>query len=131
MAAQVPLVDYLVIGSDIHLEAEECTGCGARFFGRRNACASCFADEFKRVRIANEGILTTYTIVAHAAPGIPVPFVSGIVECEGTQVKANLVNVTPAPENVRIGMRVRLAPVSVGTDDDGVEAIGFGYEPLG
>ena len=41
MAAAVPIVDYLVLGDDPHLVAKECTGCGARFFDRRNACASC------------------------------------------------------------------------------------------
>ena len=40
MAEQVPLVDYLVLGDDPHLVANECTACGARFFDRRNACAS-------------------------------------------------------------------------------------------
>ena len=28
-------------------------------------------------------------------------------------------------------MKVRLATYVVGTDDDGTEAIGFGFEPLG
>ena len=39
MAQQIPLVDYLVLGDEPHLVANECTSCGARFFDRRNACA--------------------------------------------------------------------------------------------
>jgi len=36
--AQIPFVDYLVLDDgDPHLVANECTGCGARFFDRRNA----------------------------------------------------------------------------------------------
>ena len=47
MANQVPLVEYLVLGDSPHLEANECTSCGARFFDRRNACASCFANRLQ------------------------------------------------------------------------------------
>lgn len=128
-STQVPLVDYLVIGDDPHLVANECTACGARFFDRRNACASCFKTDFTKVRIANEGELRSFTIVTFAAPGVPVPFVAGIVDCGGTSVRANVINVDPTPEKVTLGMKVRLATYSLGTDDDGIEAIGFGYQP--
>ena len=126
---QVPLVDYLVLGDDPHLEASECAQCQARFFDRRNACASCSGTEFKRVRVANVGTVRAFTIVTFAAPGVPVPFVSSVIDCDGTSVRANLINVDPTPEAVTTGMGVRLATYSLGTDDDGVEAVGFGYEP--
>ena len=126
---QIPLVDYLALGDTPHLVANECTSCGARFFDRRNACASCFNTEFKRSKIANEGILRSFTIVTFAAPGVPVPFVAGIVDCDGTSVRANVINVDATPEKVTLGMKVRLATYSLGTDDNGTEAIGFGYEP--
>jgi uncharacterized protein len=129
VAEQVPLVDYLVLGDDPHLVANECTACGARFFDRRNACASCSGTEFQQVRIANEGEVQAFTIVSFAAPGIPVPFVASVVDCDGTSVRANLVNVPPDPEHVRTGMKVKLTTVPVGTDSAGTEAIGFGYEP--
>lgn len=127
--AQVPLVDYLVLGDRPHLEANECTACGARFFDRRNACASCSGTEFKKVEVATDGELRSFTIVAFAAPGVPVPFVAGVVDCDGTSVRGNVINTEPDPEHVRLGMKVRLATYSVGTDDDGNEAIGFGFEP--
>ncbi len=127
---QIPLVDYLVLGDDPHLVANECTGCGARFFDRRNACAGCGALEFRRVRVPNEGEVRTFTIVAFAAPGVPVPFVAAVVDCGGTSVRANVVNVPPDPEHVRTGMKVRLALVPVGQDEKGTEAVGFGYEPM-
>lgn len=126
---QVPLVDYLILGDDPHLEASECTQCQARFFDRRNACASCSGTEFKRVRVANEGTVRAFTIVTFAAPGVPTPFVSSVVDCDGTSVRANLINVEPTPDKVSTGMRVRLATYSLGADDEGVEAVGFGYEP--
>lgn len=129
MATQVPLVEYLVLGDDPHLVANECTACGARFFDRRNACAACFATEFRKVDIPTDGELKAFTIVAFAAPGVPVPFVAGVVDCHGTSVRANVINVDPDPEHVRLGMKVKLATYVVGADDEGTEAIGFGFEP--
>ncbi len=131
MAQQIPLVDYLELGGDPHLVANECTSCGARFFDRRNACAACEATEFKKVAVPTSGEVRAFTIVSFAAPGIPVPYVAAVVDCDGTSVKANLINVTPDPEHVTLGMKVRLATEVIGTDDNGTEAVGFGFEPLG
>lgn len=130
MAGQVPIVDYLVLGDDPHLVAKECTACGARFFDRRNACASCSGTEFKDVDVPTTGELKAFTIVAFAAPGVPVPFVAGLIDCDGTSVRGNVINVEPDPEHVQLGMKVKLATHVVGTDDDGTEAIGFGFEPI-
>jgi uncharacterized OB-fold protein len=68
--------------------------------------------------------------VAFAAPGVPVPFVAGVVDCDGTSVRGNVINTEPDPDHVSLGMKVKLATYVVGTDDDGTEAIGFGFEPL-
>jgi uncharacterized OB-fold protein len=130
MAEQVPLVNYLVLGDEPHLRAHECTRCGARFFDRRNACASCFGTSFKDVDIATEGELRAFTIVSLAAPGIPVPFVAGVVDCDGTSVRGNVINTEPDPDHVKLGMKVKLATYVVGADDHGTEAIGFGFEPV-
>ncbi|MEO7369257.1 MAG: OB-fold domain-containing protein, partial [Ilumatobacteraceae bacterium] len=79
--------------------------------------------------VPTDGEVRSFTIVTFAAPGVPVPFVSGIVDCGGTSVRGNLINVEPIPEHVSLGMKVRLATYSLGTDDTGTEAIGFGFEP--
>jgi uncharacterized OB-fold protein len=110
--------------------AHQCSSCGARYFDRRNACASCGGQAFTEIRIDTEGVVRTFTIVAFAAPGIPVPFVAAVVDCGGTSVRANVINVQPDPEHVTIGMKVRLATYTVGTDAEGTEAVGFGFEPL-
>jgi uncharacterized OB-fold protein len=127
---QIPLVDYLVLGDEPHLVAHECTACGARYFDRRNACASCSATDFKTVPVATEGELRAFTIVTFAAPGIPVPFVAALVDCAGTSVRGNLVNVEPDPGHVSLGMKVRLTTYSMGEDQAGTEAVGFGFEPI-
>lgn len=129
MTDQIPLVDYLVLGDSPHLVANECTGCGARYFDRRNACAKCEGEKFRQVDVATEGEVLAYTIVTFAAPGVPVPYVAALIDCDGTKVRGNLVNVEPDPEHVTLGMKVRLATTSVGTDSAGTEAVGFGFEP--
>ena len=130
MSEQIPMVDYLVLGDDPHLVANECTSCGARFFDRRNACAYCGGESFTRADVPTTGELRSFTIVAFAAPGVPVPFVAGVIDCGGTSVRANVINVDPDPEHVTLGMKVRLATYSLGVDSNGVEAVGFGFEPL-
>lgn len=130
MTAQIALVDYLSLDGAPHLTVSECSGCGARYFDRRNACANCSGTEFSKVDVPTEGELRAFTIVAFAAPGIPVPFVAGIVDCGGISVRGNVINVAPDPEHVKLGMKVRLATYPVGTDAAGTEAVGFGFEPL-
>ena len=129
-AQQIPFVDYLVLEPEPHLVANECTSCKARFFDHRLACASCEGDQFTKVDIETTGEVKAFTIVSLAAPGIPVPFVAAVIDCGGTSVRGNIVNTEPDPEHVTLGMKVRLTTTSVGVDDDGVEAVNYGFEPL-
>ena len=109
MAEQIPLVDYLVLGDHPHLVANECAACGARFFDRRNACARCGKTEFTQADVSTTGEVRAFTIVAFAAPGVPVPYVAALVDCDGTSVRGNLINVEPDPDHVTLGMKVQLA----------------------
>lgn len=127
---QIPIVDYLVLDPTPHLRAHACTDCGARYFGRRNACAACGGRSFADEAVATEGEVTAFTIVSFAAPGIEVPFTAAIVDCDGTTVQANLVDVPADPDHVHLGMAVRLATHSLGTDANGDEGIGFGFAPI-
>lgn len=130
MGKQVPLVEYLALEPQPHLVAHECSSCGARYFDRRNACANCEADDWKQVDIATQGEVRAFTIVSMAAPGVPVPFVAAVVDCDGTSVRGNLIDVEPDDQHVSLGMKVELATTSVGVDDNGVEAVGFGFRPI-
>jgi uncharacterized OB-fold protein len=126
---KVPLVSYLELDPP-RLVANECTQCGARYFDRRNACASCGGEKFAPVDVDTTGTVRTFSIVAFSIPGVEVPFVAAIVDCGGTTVRGKLVNVTPDPEHVKVGMKVELVTVSEGVDDDGVEAIGYAFAPV-
>jgi uncharacterized protein len=129
MTASVPIVDYLVLGEHPHLAAQRCDACGAHYFGRRDACAACFSDAFTTVNVSTSATLETFTIVAVAAPGVAVPFVAGVVDCQGISVRTNVVNVEPSPQTIKLGMPLQLATFPIGVDDNGSTAIGFGFEP--
>lgn len=130
MAQAIPVVDYLELEPTPRLVAHECTSCGARYFDHRIACAACEGDTFRRVPIPERGILRSFTIVSLAAPGIPVPFVAAVVDCGGTSVRANLVEVEPDPAVISLGMEVELTTAPIGVDTRGVEAICFGFRPV-
>jgi uncharacterized OB-fold protein len=130
VTTSIPLVDYLSLENEPHLIARECINCGARYFDRRNACASCSGTTFTAQAVSTTGEVRAFTIVSFAAPGVPVPFVAALVDCDGTSVRANVINVEPDADHVQTGMKVRLATYPLGPDDNGVEAIGFGFEPI-
>jgi uncharacterized OB-fold protein len=126
----IPVISALALEPDPHLVANECTACGARFFGRRAACASCFNETFTPAALPKDGEVVAFTIVAFAAPGVPTPYVAATVDLGGTRVQANIVGVDPTPEHVRLGQKVTLTTFSLGQDTHGTEAIGFGFTPV-
>jgi uncharacterized OB-fold protein len=128
--AAVPIIASLALEPEPHLVAQECTSCGARFFGRRAACASCFGLDFRAADIDTEGEVVAFTIVAFAMPGIPTPYVAATVDCGGTKVQANIVGVEASPDHVHLGQKVRLTTFSMGQDTQGTEAVGFGFTPI-
>ena len=131
MGKQIPVVDYLALDDGApHLIAWEAVGSGALYFDRRNADAKAGGTEFKRRKLATTGKVRSFTIVHRGVPGIPVPYVSALVDLDGGgTVKANLTNTPPDPEHVKLGMAVKMTTFPAGTDDDGTEAIAFAFEP--
>ncbi|MHB8680646.1 MAG: Zn-ribbon domain-containing OB-fold protein [Acidimicrobiales bacterium] len=128
---QIPVVDYLVLEGEPHLQGNACTACGAVFFDRRNACARCGKTEFSPKALATTGIVRSFTIIHRAAPNVPVPYVSSVVELDGGGVvKGNLVDAGTEPEKIDLGMRVKLTTFTCGRDEEGTEAVAFGFSPL-
>ena len=131
MGNQIPMVEYLSLDGEPHLVAQECKECGALYFDRRNACAHCGNRNFGNRDLASTGVVRSFSIIHQAAPGVPVPYVSSVVDLDGGgAVKANVVNVDPDPEKVKLGMKVRMTTFVAGTDDDGTEAVAFAFEPV-
>lgn len=131
MGKQVPIVDYFAIDDGPpHLVAWEAVDSGALFFDRRNADAKGGGTNFKRRKLASSGVVRSFTIVQRGVPGVPVPYVSALVDLDGGGcVKANIHNCPPDPEHVTLGMKVKLTTFVAGTDDDGTEAVAFAFEP--
>jgi uncharacterized OB-fold protein len=129
MADQVPVVDYLVLDDGpAHLVGRRCEGCGATYLERRNACARCEGRTFTSARLPDTGSIESFTIVHRGAPKHIGPFVSVLVRLDdGTYVKANLVDVEPDAAAVDVTMPVRLVSYAAGTDEDGTEAVAFGF----
>lgn len=130
MSAPVPVISALALEPEPRLVANECVACGARFLARRAACASCFGEQFRPADLQTDGEVVAFTIVAFAAPGVPAPYVAATVDCGGTRVQANLLDVEPSPEHVHLGQKVRLTTYSLGQDSHGTEAVGFGFTPI-
>ena len=127
---RIPVVDYLVLQGEPHLVANACRACGALFFDRRNACARCGELEFEQRALATTGTLRSFTIIQRAAPGVPGPYVSSVVELDGGGVvKSNLVDSGTQPEKIDLGMKVRLTTFPCGRDEEGTEAVAFGFVP--
>jgi uncharacterized OB-fold protein len=128
---RIPFVSYLVLGDRPHLVASECASCAALFFDRRNACANCGQREFRGRPLSNDGVVRAFTIVYRATPDVAVPYVSAVVDLDGGgTAKANIVGTEPSPDQIRLGMKVRLTTYPVGTDREGTQAIAFGYRPI-
>lgn len=127
---QMPIVEYLRLDAVPYLLANECQGCLARFFDRRNACGSCGGIEFRTAKVANEAVLKSFSIVHRAAPTVKVPFVSAIVETsDGTTVRSNVVGLSD-PSDVKLGMALKMVTYVCGRDDNGMECVAFGYSPV-
>jgi uncharacterized OB-fold protein len=125
MPNQIPVVDYLELGDTPHLTSRKCASCGALYFDRRNACAKCFGREFGRADLANTGTVRAFTFVGR----VKRPYVSVIVDLDGGGVvKSNLLGVD-SPDQVTPRLPVVLDTYVAGTDDDGTEAVAFGYRP--
>ncbi len=85
----------------------------------------------RRRALATTGVVRSYTIIHRAAPNVPVPYVSSVVELDGGGVvKANLVDAGSDPEKIELGMPVRLVTFTCGVDEEGTEAVAFGFTPV-
>ena len=130
----LPIVSFLKIPpqGEPYLEGVRCGHCRAVFLGERSACASCGAREgLAPTRLANTGTLYVYTIVYRSFPGVPVPYVSAIVDLDGGgTVKGNLIGIDPDPQKIQMGMPVevvyRTAPIK---DREGNEYLTYCFQP--
>lgn len=130
--SQIPIVNHLVLDDGpAHLVAMECQNCGALVYSQPIQCGRCYtAGPFKPKKLATTGTIRAFTGVKRGAVG--KGFISAIVDLDGGgNAKANLVNGDLDNfENTQLGSPVKLVTYTVDTDDEGNEAIAFGFETV-
>lgn len=107
-----PLGAFIKIAADgaPRLEGFKCSSCDEVLLEDRRGCPKCAGiGTLRPVVLSDRGKLFTYTIVHRSFPGIPVPFVSAVVELDnGGFIKGNLIGLEPKPEALRFDMPVRV-----------------------
>lgn len=97
----LPALPIIRIDADgaASLVGSRCGHCGETYATERMACASCCRrDAIEQVPLATTGTLYNYTIVHRSFPGVPVPFVSAIVDLDGGgTLRGTLVEIDPDP----------------------------------
>lgn len=99
---------------DGRLVAPRCTDCGTFRLPPSPFCFACASREFEWVELPGTGTVYSFTIVRHPLhPDLAeaCPYVSGVVELDGTQGAGArmIVNIVDCdPEAVQIGDRVQI-----------------------
>jgi uncharacterized protein len=99
---------------DGRLMVPQCTRCGTFVLPPEAFCFNCQNDAFDWVELPGTGTIYTFTVVRHPLhPGLAdvVPYVSGVVELDGTQGAGArmIVNIVDCnPETVAVGDKVRI-----------------------
>ncbi len=96
---------------------QECVACGQRQLFPRLVCHRCLGADLRWVESSGRGTVLSHTTIhqaAHPAFAADVPYVYALVELdEGPRLPTNIVGV--APEDVRVGLPVRVVFTSVTT----------------
>ena len=118
------------------LTAMRCTECGTTYAdNERYACAKCAArtDKFETFEPSYEGTMHSGAIVMRGYPGIPVPFISAVVDLDdgGPTIKGTLRAETFEPHELKPGRRVKVVfDDALGrTDKDGNHYISHFFDP--
>lgn len=129
----VPFLKYDDSGAP-YLCGFRCGSCGETYVADRRACPKCFAvSSLEPCRLATRGKLYNYTIVHRSFPGIPVPFVSAIVDLEGGgTLMGNLVDVEADTNAIAFDMPVDVVFRDAGrTDKAGRHYLAYFFVPGG
>ncbi|MBI3246954.1 MAG: OB-fold domain-containing protein [Deltaproteobacteria bacterium] len=117
---QRPIIEFLRLpidpGEKPYLAGYRCQVCNAHYLGEnRVGCSKCTSTEpLQEIRLSDRGSLYVYSIVHQSVPGVPVPYVSAIVDLpEGVSVRCNLIDVEPDPAKLPFGMPLEMVTRTV------------------
>lgn len=89
----------------------KCNACGKVFSPPRKMCPDCYIETHEWVELGPEGELVSFTVARRKLASIPkdreTPVVFGLVKLDGATTSMLHFIDGAAPENVRIGMRVK------------------------
>ena len=127
-------VPFLVIPKEgePYLAGSKCSKCGEVAVGTRDTCGKCGARKgVEHIKLAKTGKLYNFTVVHRNFPGVPVPFISAIVDVDGGgTLKGNLLGVEPDPAKIKFDMPVNIVikPVPL-KDKEGNSYLAYFFEP--
>ena len=115
------VVPFLKIPKDgePYLAGSKCSKCGEVVAGTRDTCGKCGARKgVEHVKLGKTGKLYNFTVVHRNFPGVPVPFISAIVDVDGGgTLKGNLLEVEPDPAKIKFDMPVKVVFRDAGRKD--------------
>src|SRR5665213_511962 len=128
------VVAFLKIPKDgaPYLAGSKCSKCGEVVAGERDTCGKCGARKgVEHDKLGTTGKLYNFTVVHRNFPGVPVPFVSAIVDLDGGgTLKGNLIDIVPSPEAIKFDMPVKVVFADAGRKDrDGNSYLAYFFKP--
>jgi uncharacterized OB-fold protein len=114
------------------MEAAKCKKCGKINFPPRLICPECGHRKFEQVKLSDEGILKTYTVIRVAPSGFEdeVPYAVGIFELkDGVSTMMQIADCEP--DELKIGMPIKVEFRRVQAEGDaGILMYGYKAVPV-
>lgn len=119
------------------LIGSRCSKCGIITFPAQGSCPRCGSDEMAQQLLSRNGTLWAWTTQSFPPPSPPyvgpvgddfVPYGLGFVELPG-EVRVESRLTTADPDQLRVGMPMRLTVIPFGTDEGGHPRVTFAFEP--
>jgi uncharacterized OB-fold protein len=123
---------YLRALAEGKILGQRCPSCGKVYVPPRGACPTCGVPTATDVELPDTGTVTTFCVVNVPFQGqrVPVPYVAASVLLDGADIPFQHLILGCAPQDVRMGMRVRAAwkpPEQWGTTAENIDH----FEPTG
>lgn len=123
---------YLRALAEGKILGQRCPSCGKVYVPPRGACPTCGVPTATDVELPDTGTVTTFCVVNVPFQGqrVPVPYVAASVLLDGADIPFQHLILGCAPEDVRMGMRVRAEwkpPEQWGTTAENIDH----FEPTG
>ncbi|SFS91863.1 Zn-ribbon domain-containing OB-fold protein [Halostagnicola kamekurae] len=113
------------------LSTTRCENCGELHFPPRVICPECTSDDLEYVSLPHEGTLFAFSTVRGSGPlGMETPFVTGVVELDGADVRLSARIDGAKYEDLSIGDPVSLVITEI---EDGLDQqrVFYQFEPQG